>query len=608
MKEIKLLIENAKKLSQSGHLEQALALFMDEISECEESQVEDAAEIKFQLAYFLFEERCYDNAVIVWKDLLENGYRTKDTVSIVEEAFLAPNDKEFEAFYQKNCLKYQMQIMVEKKWAYKDLPYRFIPVADHIYYVYDFENKRILQKLELGPSQEEEASDKENLYDSVLLWDSWDYGLPIQIKKREQNQSIYFLSKIPSHLCYLQLPEFDGLFHASWYMFDAAKTLQEFFHIHTEIPLPRLYGGSEERFPIYQDWIQQAHEYRCTKEGRNNNRVLLTFGIPSFNRGHRALKNVKHMQNLFFDSEVEFLVVDNCSIENVEGYQELERLAESDSRITYYRFPENPGENNSTYEVLNRAAGTFCCLLSDEDFIYLDNVYYYLQLLRKYEETVGFVCGAGAVYYEDNEEQIFSKGEEAFVRIMWRLNYLSGLIFKTSMFHDLNMYQWLVERRESNPFVYAYGHNALAMRFSFERDIYMCGINLFREGKDEGTVHMKELDGTGQNILSYATYEQRRLQFQGCIQLFNEWKERVSIRFLQKCYLLVLKKVMNLFYVHKKVSGNIDIGFQEAADNILAYAIEEIYRLGIPISNEELYAIITAMIDIHAEFSELLAP
>ena len=93
MKEIKLLIENAKKLSQSGHLEQALALFMDEISECEESQVEDAAEIKFQLAYFLFEERCYDNAVIVWKDLLENGYRTKDTVSIIEEAFLAPNVK-----------------------------------------------------------------------------------------------------------------------------------------------------------------------------------------------------------------------------------------------------------------------------------------------------------------------------------------------------------------------------------------------------------------------------------------------------------------------------------------------------------------------------------
>lgn len=608
MQEINGIISNAEKLAREGQIGQALELFLDAIDRYQLIDGELADEIAFQMGWFLFGQNFYIESLETWKKLQEKGYRRETISQIVEEAFIEPNQKEFQSIYGKNLEQCRGQIHTEEIPPYGELPFWFIPAEDGVYYLYGKKDRMIGEKVtaNLVLHTEDEIFSGENVFDAVVFWKSWNYREPLEAKQLNGRRMVCFLSDGAIPFSYLQLPEFESLFHKEWHIFDDFGKMQEFFHQRTELSFPKLYKGIQEDTGTFMEWAETEHRFCCSKEGRNKENILLTIGIPSFNRGHRALENIRHLQNLHFDSEIEFLVCDNCSQSNTEGYQEIEKLAEEDSRITYYRFPDNPGGNLSFVETVERASGKFCCMMSDEDTIYLDNVWKYLFLIQKYGEELGFISAAGAFYYKENVNRWFQKGGRAFEEVFWGLNYLSGCIFGTKAHRELNLrslYEWQAGTGDGNYFNRSYAHNAAAMRCAIERDIYICGETLFQEGEDEN-VKASE-DSGGKVILDYARADLRIKQMDGLIALLNEWKDMLSPEVIKNSYRRAANKLFVLIDLIREKEGLIECSFLEAHNAVLRAVVERIQDLEVEVDDADYADMITLFSFWYIKYSKL---
>ncbi len=591
MQEINKIVRDAEKLALEGKIEQALAIFLDAIDKYKPADTELADEAAFQMGYFLFEQHFYVESIETWKKLQEKGSHKEEISEIIEEAFIVPNKKEFQSIYEKNLREYKKQIHAEKICGYEELPVYFIPAEIGVYYLYGKNEKQIGEKVAVSAIEysDDEIFSGENAFDTVVFWKNWKYTEPMKMKQRNHKQMVCFLSDTSVPFSYLQLPEFEELFQKEWHIFDELGGMKAFFHEHKELSLPRIFKGIQEEAELFQRWMESEHEFRCSKEGRENRNILLTIGIPSYNRGHRALQNVRNLQRLFYDSEIEFLICDNCSQLNIEGYQEIEKLAEEDCRITYYRFPDKPGDNPSPAETVKRAAGKFCCLLSDEDLVYLENVWKYLYLIQKYESTVSFINAAGRGYYHDNVNKKYEKGESAFQRVFWGLNYMSGLMFKTEIYHKLklyNLYHWQTEGGQGNFFKRGYAHNVAAMRCALETDIYTSGELMFQEGKeDEFSASYREVKS--KEVLEFATVDNRLKQLRGVVDLLNEWKDMLSPSIIKCCYRSAVAKVFMLIDLIRRQGRVIECSFKEAHDHILRAGIDEVKQLDIDLEDSE---------------------
>lgn len=610
MQAINEVIKKAECLAQNGKIEKGLEIFLDAIDECQPVSEELANETAFQMGWFLFGQKFYVESIETWKKLQEKGYR-KDVISqIVEEAFIMPNVKEFRSVYEKNLEEHAKQIHTRTSCHFEEFPYWFIPATDGVYYLYGKISREIGGKVVASGSMysDDEILGGENAFDATVFWKDWDYIEPIKTKQRNSKQMVYFLSDGILPFSYLQLPEFGDVFQEEWHIFGSLEDMKLFFQEHKGLPLPRLYKGIRGDAEVFRAWIESEHKFRCSQEGRDNRDVLLTIGIPSYNRGHRALKSIEHLRKLSYDSEVEFLVCDNCSQVNVEGYREIERLAESDCRIAYYRFPDNPGGNITFAETVERASGKFCFMVSDEDMVYLDNVWKYLYLIQKYGDRIGFIKAAGKYNYWDNVNGYYKGGEEAFDKLFWSLNYLSGSIFSTEKHRKLKLseeYGWPTDPAGGNEFAKAYPHNAAAMRCAVEEDIYTCGEMLFQEGKDD---FEKIGNGAeGQGILSYARVDSRLKQLAGITLLLNKWKDMLPPRVIKNSYARAVSKVFWMLKLYQQQGGIVECSFREAYDRVLRASVEGIKALEVVVSDRVYANMVTSYSQWYKEYVDEIA-
>lgn len=564
-----------------------------------------ANELMLQLSYFLFEQQCYEYSVRIWSRLLDQDYKKSEIISVIEESFINPNLEEIRAIYQDNIEKYQDHFYGVFPCDFAQLPYRLIPVDANTYYLWDWRHQKLNGKVIL---QKEDDIDTElALYDTILCIDSWDFIAPICAKQINSEELICFANTDNVVFCYLMFPEFEAIFGEHWYMFDGAGTIEAFFHENRTKSLPRkFFGGTEEELILHRAWIDKEHSFRCSKAGRTDQDILLTIGIPSFNRGQRALENIQHLLKLPYDFEVEFLVINNCSIENTEGYDEIEKLQEVDHRIRYYRFTDTPGGHWSGYEALQQAKGKFCCLLSDEDKIVLDNVGKYLRIIQKYGNSLGFIGSAGREYYIDvNQNEKVEKGDKAFTRLFWRLNYISGLIFNTAIWREKNLYASLAEIGKENYFVAAYGYNVGALHICLERDVYFSKEQLFFEGRAEKSSAGSEVKN-GKRILTYATLSKRVEQLEGALQVLNECAPHLAQKTIVQVYVSLCYKIFFLLDLYRRIHGEIECSYEEAYETVLRVCINNIQNLNVTLENGDFVWMVSQILQAYSENLKLL--
>ena len=180
-----------------------------------------------------------------------------------------------------------------------------------------------------------------------------------------------------------------------------------------------------------------------------------TICIPSFNRGHCALRQV--LQTLpLIQADWEILVLDNCSSSNLEGYHKIELLAKSEPRVRYVRHRENVGFARNILSCFTLAKAPYIQINSDEDFSNPSGVRDAVATLAEFPQvglirgSIGAVAGMrprnSAIY----PDQFLDAGRSALSEFSLTTNYLSGIIYNKDLLVSLGIFKILENGVETN--------------------------------------------------------------------------------------------------------------------------------------------------------------
>lgn len=97
----------------------------------------------------------------------------------------------------------------------------------------------------------------------------------------------------------------------------------------------------------------------------DNNKPLVSIGIPTFNRPEGLLTAIRCIQNQTYEN-LEIIVSDNCT-PGEEISRLMAQLMKEDKRIQYFRQRKNIGATNNFDFLLSKAAGKYFAWAADDD-------------------------------------------------------------------------------------------------------------------------------------------------------------------------------------------------------------------------------------------------
>lgn len=458
------------------------------------------------LAMQAFENTNYRVCVQYLINVFEQGENREEILDFLYQNFINPNDQEFRASYGKNssCLD---------EIEYEDLTLDFIPVSDKIFYIFDKEEQCFWGELNL----EDDAIITEKLEDpfnGYVFADIWDVrGILPFIKAGSRSQTFYLITEDSRRTAsFGKIPELTDIFQGSLVVLYNINAFKIFFINNPDIYLPKL-AVAGDKLPSLQNLLNELHKRRITDLDGKRENILLSVCIPSYNRGEQALQNVTHLLGLCYDSEIEIILSNNGSTENNEGYEKIKEI--KDSRLKYHEFPKNAGFSGNILQVLSMAKGRYAVFCSDEDFMILENLPYYLKILQE-PQIKGVIHSSGREGGKNMDKHpgvferlIGGKIEELFFAS--GLNYLTGTFLSIEALKKQNVLE-LVRKNSSNSFVIHYPHNTVAMMLAYYYGAYFCGIELWEEGDG---------DDPGE-YPAYVTIETRKKHFESFMALVQD--------------------------------------------------------------------------------------
>lgn len=129
-------------------------------------------------AYFLFSVSEYARFFEMIIKAQELGHSKDEIKNVLWQAFIEPNLEEFKAIYEANIsvLNSYASIKIEKPVAFEELPLWLIPTGiQNEYYMYDKEQKRIKEKIELNMNRNVPSLPESDAFSDYLLIASWDW-------------------------------------------------------------------------------------------------------------------------------------------------------------------------------------------------------------------------------------------------------------------------------------------------------------------------------------------------------------------------------------------------------------------------------------------------
>lgn len=587
---IDYITEEIEKLTNSEKYNEASDLFLELISNMKKEQSPLLAETYNKYAFFLFNICEYELSILMFQTSYNLGFNKENTINFLYDSFILPNQSEFQTSYETNIIEYQNNIVFNSLPSFNELPIDFMPIGENKYYIFDkltnqFEGvidfsddgKLTFKKINLS----DEISD-------IIIVDDWNISAIHDYIVSINDRLLYYVpSDWLKSLSFLKIPNIISQYCNNVIWVESVDIMQNYFHTNTSVYLPRLYFSiNNSSIRAVTQMVEEEHAYRLTPEGRNTSNIILTLGIPSFNRGHRALENILHLMKLPYDAEIELVLSNNCSIKNTEGYNEIEKL--TDSRLTYFKFPDNPGQNSNFCQTIHIAKGKYVCLISDEDTINLTSIPHYLSILRK-NPNISFAKGRGRMYYNENTGNIYSKGRDAFLKSFLTTNYVTGLIYRTDLFHRLNVYSWISSQVFTNFAVRIYAHSCWSSLYTFFGDHLEDSTPLFIEGDSEKDVRVANISNTEEpnEIAYYSTVEGRLSQHNGFIEILNQFTTYIDKSTYIEAYKTLCSKTFFLINLVKKqyiVNGE---NWESICSTISNFCVDGILKINFELSKDE---------------------
>lgn len=598
MNNLNVKLNSIQNLIDCNKSEEACVEFFRFIRESEETNDENLPFLYYKFAFILFDNEFYEDCIMMLNNAYKSNYMKKEIKEFIFDSFIIPNLNSFEESYFNNFNNYNSHLNSKiSALNYNELKLEFIPVSSDKYYIFDLEKDTFDETIDFSTENinikphihfEDEFSD-------ILLIDNYNLNNLINYIQFTPNRKIYYLTSSPlKTLSFFKLPNIVDSFLNNIIIFDTIYSLEDYFQNNPSVYLPKIILNLDpiactNTFNIVNDIINNTHKSRLSSKHRDDSNILLSVCIPSYNRGHRALKNILSLMKLNYDSEIEFVVSNNGSDVNIDGYNKIKTM--DDSRITYFEFKSNQGYLKNVCNVLNLAKGKFALLISDEDMVNFSALSHYMSILQN-NSNLGVIRSGSTKNYKNLNIVHKKAGIDAFKNFFLSNNYASGTIYNTRILND-NKFTELIEKRshEDVSCLY-YAHMWLDALVTFKGDFYQDSAILCIEGiGEDDTVpdHLKSLDSSiYAELPPYQPYENRIEQHYGFIELLNmlplSLNEDIIDAYLSLCwktnFLVSLVK-------HKYIKYNFNI--DKIFDELYQCCINGIFKLNITIDDDMVY-------------------
>lgn len=487
----------------------------------------------FEYAIELFEDGEYDKAVQNLIDLYELGYRREWIINFLKQDFIEPNIQEF-----KHNFISQAEGLINIDYEKTKLD--FIPVTEEKFYIWNKQQKKFEGNIELNFEAQVEKRKRD--FQSLLITQTCDIRDMIPFLLDKEYNTLYILLDENKDIfaSFFKLPKIRKYFLENAIIFENEEIMKFFFEEYPEFYMPRLVVAKDSQ--VYSTFFKSIHEKRLLeKRGKNN--VFLTIGIPSYNRGKIMLENIKQLQRLEYDAEIEFVISNNGSQVEAEYYEQISKL--NDSRLVYTSFQSNQGYASNILNVISHSSGKFIVMCSDEDFPILEAFPEFLQFLFENLQMAMAHTSGNGLNFVKGEIQKFNAGIEAIESAV-NSNYLTGNVFNNVYISKYNILD-KIQRNRENQFVEYYTHSAIAVLIAQYGEVWNNPICLW-ESRYESQNQEDE-----KKLLSYMKYENRVEQMKSAIvfmlnelKLNSEEQTQVVLERIAKTYYLLY--LAYLFY------------------------------------------------------------
>ncbi len=467
----------------------------------------------------LFEAGKYEEAMQVFTSIINGSDPSEERELCIKdlyECFVYPNESEFRENYAKNARE-------EGFCTYEELELDFFPLSDTRYYVFNSKHRMFEGLLDinvLGSFLKGEGLRKR--FGGVLIAKPKLWGDITQELSKGKFEEIYWLfDRADTYLAsFLKIEGIRTLLEDAIF-FHSSDELLNYFRKNEARYLPKnVVSSNEEK---YKNIFSQIHKERVAKE-KEAESVFLSIGIPSYNRGKKALECVRKILSCEYDSEIEVLVSDNGSKDDPD-YTSISQL--NDSRVHYHHFETNRGIAENVMNLFRMSKGKYLMLISDEDALIQENLYECLCLLTN-EETVGTFAFSGEG--GNLGPRGCSKVERGSVSIEYGINcnYISGIAFDVERYRQYKIEEQL-RRAKDNIFVKYYIHCSIGGLMGVHAGYVSSDIRIARAGES------CEQDDT---IKDYMTVNHRIAQQNGAISLFKGYigEDELIELFGERCW------------------------------------------------------------------------
>ena len=387
----------------------------------------------YECGMIFFELGEYEKAITNWIKAYELGYEQEIILKNIYECFIIPNEQEFKNNFAENSFGYTQS-------SYEDCALDFIPVSETDFYIFDRNKQFFCDKISL---EKNPVKSKKIEFSNILFTDTWDVRKIFLDLKENQRDMVFILleEQEPRFVSFFKLPQIRELYFTNIMIFQNEIEMQVFFEENEEIYLPRQFVTAN--VGKFVRFFGDIHEKRIRNFDKEHKNVFLSVCIPSYNRGNLALKNIKHLLSCPYDSEIEIIISDNGSTEGREEYALIKDM--KDSRLRYHRFEENQGYAENILKVCEMSKGKYAVIVSDEDFMILENLEENLRFIKAHPDFGVFFSNIKDCL--PSQEERFSKnGVDSIIPVStW--SYMTGFTYNMRLCHQLKTLECLENMR-----------------------------------------------------------------------------------------------------------------------------------------------------------------
>lgn len=231
------LLKQAQDYEQEGAFQQAWDVYVNLLNE--PAYTNRKGELFFQLAFFLFRNKYYDDALQIFIESYQQNYEMTQILQIIEEAYHKPNVAQFQKTYQQNISMIKKRFPAIDIKTFEQLTLNLISVSARKFYIFNLSTKQFE-----GCFDDEFSKTEYNGEDLIIRNEFNTEKLLAYAQQMKKGSNIYLIyDPIDTLLSYLQIMDLKSIWnnkHIKWFF--SLQQVIDFFQTNALLFYHRYHG------------------------------------------------------------------------------------------------------------------------------------------------------------------------------------------------------------------------------------------------------------------------------------------------------------------------------------------------------------------------------